>query len=99
MLHDGCNKMSHCNCYTPHIKQVQHVLEIELKFQNPQMLFTYPDTSETTKTLQKTHTHTHRTGYQKSGKHFDGLYFMKWWICTQKHHTKFKICPRFNISV
>jgi len=59
MLHDGCNKMSHCNCYTPHIKQVQHVLEIELKFQNPQMLFTYPDTSETTQTLQKTHTHTH----------------------------------------
>jgi hypothetical protein len=59
MLHDGCNKMSHCNCYTPHIKQVQHVLEIDLKFQNLKMLFTYPDTSETTQTLQKTYTHTH----------------------------------------
>jgi len=69
MLHDGCNKMSHCNCYTPRIKQVQGVLEIDLKFQNPQMLFkfqnpqmlfTYPDTSETIQTLQKTHTHTEK---------------------------------------
>jgi hypothetical protein len=79
MLHDGCNNMSHCNCYTPHIKQVQCVLEIDLKFQNPQMLFTYTDNSETIQTPQKTHTHTciHRTGYQKSGQQLEGLYFMK----------------------
>ena len=41
------------------------------------MLFTYPDTSEPVQTLQR-HTHTHRTGYQKNGQHFEGLYFMKW---------------------
>jgi len=53
MLYDGCNKISHCNCYTPHIKQVQGVLETDHKFQNPKKLFTYPDTSETIQTLQK----------------------------------------------
>jgi len=62
-LHDGCNKMSHCKCYIPHTKQVQGVLETDLKFQNPQMLFTYPDTSETIQTLQKTQTHTHTHAY------------------------------------
>ena len=62
------------------------------------MLFTYPDTSEPVQTLQR-HTHTHRTGYQKNGQHFEGLYFMKWWACTQKHDTKFKICSSFYVGV
>lgn len=62
MLHDGCNTMSHCNCHTPHIKQVQGVLETDLKFQNPQKLFTYPDTSETIQTLHKKHTNLENRG-------------------------------------
>jgi hypothetical protein len=57
MLHYGCNKMSHCNCYTPHIKQVQGALEIDLKFKNPHMLFTQPGTSKTIQTLHNTHTY------------------------------------------
>jgi hypothetical protein len=32
MLHDDCNNISHCNCYSSHTKQVQGVLEIDLNF-------------------------------------------------------------------
>lgn len=76
MLNDGCNKMSHCYCYIPHIKQVQGVLQIGLKFQTLWMLRTHPDTFETIQTLENTQIH--RTGYQKYEQHFEGLYFMTW---------------------